>query len=470
MSSSSDKVTKRHTPGYHVFSVRTAGGNGSDHVKSYTTRKSHRKSRLGCGACKLKRVKCDEKQPVCGRCAKSNSTCDYQAPAPRVGTRKCAGSTTSSTAPTIPSVPAPTPTIPVPRSMEQGSRDLHLLKHYDHLTSESTDTITCSDLLVGSQSREYRTAVLRLAQEVHFPADEKNLSRSQHSYLLHGILSIACLHLDHHQVTGYRIPKLSHFQVALGDFQNAINKPITRNEADPILLTSMMINMQYFCYVDSTDPNDSWVFSGSPSRLDWLSMQMALTPLVHSTAKFAGESMLRPVWAYAAYERDASRGLPPDMLRLCGVHDGARNLHRNPYWHALQSLAPLMLESRSTDKLIKYLSCLCGFDRKFLARAQVNDHAALLILAYWFGLMCHVDFWWCHRRVRRDTTALCMYLEANGGDRVRSLLDFPAESCGYWPADRATATTTSLPLIPGPGHTPVHQDSLRLYGSKAWPK
>ncbi|CAK1364670.1 unnamed protein product [Cercospora beticola] len=448
MSSSSDKVIKRHTaPGYHVFSVRTVGSNGSDDVKSYTTRKSHRKSRLGCGACKLKRVKCDEKRPVCGRCAKSNSTCDYQTPAPRAVTKKSTGSTTSPTSPTSPPTSAPSPTIPIPRSMEQGSRDIHLLKHYDRLTSEPTDTITCSDLLVGNQSREYRTAVLRLAQE--------------NSYLLHGILSIACLHLDHHEVTGYRIPKLSHFQVSLGDFQNAINKPITQNEADPILLTSMMINMQYFCYIDSTDPKDSWVFSGSPSRLDWLSMQMALTPLVHSTSKFAGESMLRPVWAYAAYERDASRGLPAEMLRLCGVHERPRNLHRNPYWHALQSLAPLMLEKGSTDKLIKYLSCLCGFNKRFLARAQVNDHAALLILAYWFGLMCYVDFWWCKRRVRRDTTALCMYLEAHGDDRVRSLLDFPAKACGYWLADG------TLPLTAGPA---ARHEDLRLYKPEAWSK
>lgn len=81
-------------------------------------------------------------------------------------TKKSTGSTTSPTSPTSPATSAPTPTIPIPRSMEQGSRDIHLLKHYDRLTSEPTDTITCSDLLVGNQSREYRTAVLRLAQEV----------------------------------------------------------------------------------------------------------------------------------------------------------------------------------------------------------------------------------------------------------------------------------------------------------------
>ncbi|KAI5362348.1 Putative zn(2)-C6 fungal-type DNA-binding domain, fungal transcription factor [Septoria linicola] len=413
MSSSAEKVIKQSAPGYHVFSVRTAGNYGSDDVKAYTTRKSHRKSRIGCDACKQKRVKCDEKRPACGRCEKSNAKCDYRLPAARAS-RKGATPVSNANSPAS-SIASEALSIPIPRSMEQGSRDLHLLKHYDRLTGESQDTITCSDLLVPDQSREYRMAVLRLAQ--------------QHTYLLHGILSIACLHLDHHQVPGFRIAKLSHFQEALSTFQDAINKPIVKDNADPILLAGMMINMQYFCYVDSVDPLDSWVFSGSPSRLDWLSMQMGLTPLVHSTTPYHSESLLRPVWHYAAYIRDGSRGLPPDMLRLCGIHKGAKNLQRNPYWHALQSLAPLMLVERETKNLIKYLSCLSGFNKKFFARAQVNDHIALLILAYWFGLMCYVDFWWYRRRVLRDTTALCMYLEAHGDERIRALLDFPAEAC-----------------------------------------
>lgn len=202
-------------------------------------------------------------------------------------------------------------------------------------------------------------------------------------------------------------------------------------DSDAILLTSMMINMQYFCYVDSTNPKDSWVFSGSPSRLDWLNMQMGLTPLVHSTAKYHADSLLRPVWEYAAYERDANKGLPPDMLRLCGIHKNASNLQRNSYWQALQSLAPLMLVERCTNNLIKYLSCLAGFNKKFFAKAQVNDHKALLILAYWFGLMCSVKFWWTGPRVYRDAIALCMYIEEHGNQRVRALLEFPAQACGY---------------------------------------
>ncbi|KAK9244586.1 hypothetical protein V1506DRAFT_540908 [Lipomyces tetrasporus] len=41
------------------------------------SRRTHTKSRLGCLQCKKRRVKCDEKVPRCGSCAKHNITCKY---------------------------------------------------------------------------------------------------------------------------------------------------------------------------------------------------------------------------------------------------------------------------------------------------------------------------------------------------------------------------------------------------------
>ncbi|KAE8370356.1 hypothetical protein BDV27DRAFT_79167 [Aspergillus caelatus] len=42
------------------------------------SRKSHRKSRLGCGNCKRRRIKCDEVRPSCGGCLRHSVECDYQ--------------------------------------------------------------------------------------------------------------------------------------------------------------------------------------------------------------------------------------------------------------------------------------------------------------------------------------------------------------------------------------------------------
>ncbi|CAG8092961.1 unnamed protein product [Penicillium salamii] len=50
---------------------------------SYTSsrsRRSHRKSRLGCGNCKARRVKCDETEPNCNNCLRHSIKCDFGQP------------------------------------------------------------------------------------------------------------------------------------------------------------------------------------------------------------------------------------------------------------------------------------------------------------------------------------------------------------------------------------------------------
>ncbi|KAJ9134135.1 hypothetical protein NKR23_g10366 [Pleurostoma richardsiae] len=45
-------------------------------------RRSHRKSRLGCGNCKRRRIKCDEARPICQNCVNRGVCCDFDAPPP----------------------------------------------------------------------------------------------------------------------------------------------------------------------------------------------------------------------------------------------------------------------------------------------------------------------------------------------------------------------------------------------------
>ncbi|KAE8385451.1 hypothetical protein BDV23DRAFT_164916 [Aspergillus alliaceus] len=42
------------------------------------SRKSHQKSRLGCGNCKRRRIKCDEVKPSCGPCMRHSTDCDFE--------------------------------------------------------------------------------------------------------------------------------------------------------------------------------------------------------------------------------------------------------------------------------------------------------------------------------------------------------------------------------------------------------
>ncbi|KAH6713862.1 hypothetical protein BKA61DRAFT_606686 [Leptodontidium sp. MPI-SDFR-AT-0119] len=47
------------------------------------TRRPHRKSRLGCKRCKVRRMKCDETHPICMNCSKHDLECDFSPPKDR---------------------------------------------------------------------------------------------------------------------------------------------------------------------------------------------------------------------------------------------------------------------------------------------------------------------------------------------------------------------------------------------------
>ncbi|KAJ9205483.1 transcriptional regulator family: Fungal Specific TF [Paecilomyces variotii] len=50
--------------------------------KKLRSRKSHRKSRLGCKNCKRRRLKCDENKPACSNCIAHAIDCDFSLPSP----------------------------------------------------------------------------------------------------------------------------------------------------------------------------------------------------------------------------------------------------------------------------------------------------------------------------------------------------------------------------------------------------
>ncbi|KAH7346477.1 hypothetical protein BKA65DRAFT_502535 [Rhexocercosporidium sp. MPI-PUGE-AT-0058] len=51
------------------------------------TRRPHRKSRLGCKRCKVRRMKCDETHPICMNCSKHDLECDFSPSRDRAPTR-----------------------------------------------------------------------------------------------------------------------------------------------------------------------------------------------------------------------------------------------------------------------------------------------------------------------------------------------------------------------------------------------
>ncbi|CEI67592.1 hypothetical protein FVEN_g5682 [Fusarium venenatum] len=51
-------------------------------MASTISRRTHKKSRLGCMECKRRHIKCDERQPSCGNCVVSERPCSFPSPRP----------------------------------------------------------------------------------------------------------------------------------------------------------------------------------------------------------------------------------------------------------------------------------------------------------------------------------------------------------------------------------------------------
>jgi hypothetical protein len=60
-----------------------------------------------------------------------------------------------------------------------------------------------------------------------------------------------------------------------------------------------------------------------------------------------------------------------------------------------------------------------------------KDPRALLILGYWFAILCKLNQWWIDDRAKLECRSICMYLEHNDDHRIVGLLEFPAEACEY---------------------------------------
>ncbi|KAJ5033520.1 uncharacterized protein L3040_008635 [Drepanopeziza brunnea f. sp. 'multigermtubi'] len=149
-------------------------GNGTG---SRASRRPHTKSRNGCGQCKKRKVKCDERAPRCSNCTKWRDLCDYELfglptcnPA---GKRKQSKDAQSGAGMTISrSYPQP----PAPSPSQINLEHLELMHHYSTSTAR-----TFHDF--GDGGHRWEIIVPGQAQSYEF--------------LMHALLGVSALHIVH---------------------------------------------------------------------------------------------------------------------------------------------------------------------------------------------------------------------------------------------------------------------------------
>jgi hypothetical protein len=222
-----------------------------------------------------------------------------------------------------------------------------------------------------------------------------------------------------------------------------------QDHADALVMTSMLLNILAFAYVENDSPQSSWVFSTSDSRLDWLKVAMGLKPLLYSTRPWRKESTLKPIfeasddeWKSFATYGIALDGVPDEWMQLIFADDpsvplSTRRRDFNIFREPVRLLAKLRHTEPSMENVFKFTQFIGSLDPPFLQLLLDREERALFVFGYWFGLMCPFEIWYCSRRVKRDFHAIRLWLRqlklenraGKEGELWKILLEELDESC-----------------------------------------
>ncbi|OJJ50214.1 hypothetical protein ASPZODRAFT_58322 [Penicilliopsis zonata CBS 506.65] len=438
------ETQKRHTDNVNVFRIKPVRPDPHPKlspvavalpVKSsvYHARRAHRKSREGCGNCKRRRVKCDESKPHCQRCYKHGIPCDYSTTTP---SGESGGNETLSVSSKLPLDNfAHESTL---RSLEEAIDRTAQVK----VKADKPASAELLNLFVRSSTT---TSPNKAVQRVMTTSVIQTAFSSP--YLMHTILGISCLQLGRCSPANrdIRVLESYHWQQAIHLYQSAISSKITQKDVDALLSTCMLMGVSTLCPEDF-EPEDAWVLSSNPAAMNWLCLQGGLRCLISLTQPFISKS----IWAGVFSEADqkmrqvegANTSLHPRLAELCNLDTCSteKGITTTPttedslYLHPLQMLTPLLDGNNTRSDFGLLQSFMARLEPEFLTLLRAKDHAAMLILAQWMGLMCAHAAWqpWIYGRISKECFAICTYLEQNTTDpRILELLEAPAVACGY---------------------------------------
>lgn len=254
---------------------------------------------------------------------------------------------------------------------------------------------------------------------------------------MHTIIGTAATHLSYivPDDKTYRALEAYHWQKAVGQYSKEISH-IGSHNMDPLFSVCLLMTVHTF-RLETYNPHSSFVFSESPDSLHWLMLQRGLSHLIGLTRRWLPTSMYFDMFMASRKEnplfddeRPGREGLDPAFADICGI-DEKSTVETNPYLWPVRMLTPLLSVERSIRSLNMYMNFMGRLTSPFYERLQAKDPPALLILAWWLGLVDSVHFWWMETRIKSECAAICMYLEYSDDPRVLALLEFPAEVGGY---------------------------------------
>lgn len=411
----------------------------------------------------LTKFQCDETAPHCQRCQRRGNECQYpenhryneqkDQTKQRTLVARCIESLESLTCSPFPctlalidqsiSYNSLVPSTGSVEILSFGLDDLNRLHFFQ--------SVTCATLGTHSVQDTYRSEILRLAISVSIPNafcqhrfQYPVANIEQRPYLMHTVLALTRAH--HRQLVNSSfdatLQEQDQIALALSQYSARLSFGITAEDADALLATSTLINGFYFASVRTADPSKSWPLVSSPTDLQWIGAQQGPRLIMAGAAQWLSQGVFAS--AFSDFDPDISspRTLSEDeacidarFRDLCAFCDagpdsnGNNDQHYRPY---LVLLATFLHVVPCTSTMARYLPFISSLEVDFIDRLRVKDTRALLILAWWYALICPLPQWWLAVRARTECVAICMFLElTEASPDLQELLDFPARRCGY---------------------------------------
>ncbi|KAK4120172.1 hypothetical protein N657DRAFT_649524 [Parathielavia appendiculata] len=341
-------------------------------------RKFHRKSRRGCGNCKLRRVKCDETRPECNNCRYYQILCSY-----------CS---------------------------EAGS--LHMSKEVvTPVRAISADNVGWLDL-----DSESATALRRFGARTAatiLDVDQNDLMERAflNPYLMHAILAVTAIHDRYHgsPITADHPRREAYYSSQGAALLNQkLSEPTLPQDRDTLWMTATFLGIVVFSSNISESPETSWPLKVSePTDLEWLRMTEAKRVIWELADTLQSNGIFRNMaedfrQMYTPLPTTPIKGAPATLLRICHLGPSS-SAADNPYYTAVRTLVPLLsIESRKPSKG-NILCFLSQMQPEFRALLYQRDPVALLILALWYEKSRH-HVWWIWHRATVEYQAIALYL------------------------------------------------------------
>ncbi|KAG9231457.1 hypothetical protein BJ875DRAFT_117926 [Amylocarpus encephaloides] len=369
---------------------------------SAKTRTPHHKSRQGCSQCKQKKVKCDERKPICTRCEVCKTSCSFLLTHPQKGNTPGTLPApdqelqSQSTSP-LPWQPShewssrlPQPSYGVPASFSL--LDMQLL--YSWVTEGAAVFSSFSDFVIVFQ---------KVAVEVAF----------EHQFLMHELLSLSALHLSKtspQEASKYLFSSDKHNAAALAMFQPEVVN-INPTNCEACYLFSMLTFVHAWGAQDAEKPSTLFFIPRrfpveKEAPIKWVRLHRGARSILQSHFPVIKAGRLKQLFAAWAH-LDSTRG--DDELE---ANDKRHLEHLAEVWTSSslpetqkEALNEMLGTTRRTfslmtfypqiSKLAAVMSWFSQISDELLVMLENKVPEALILVAYYCVAMNRLPpLWW----------------------------------------------------------------------------